>query len=681
MSKRSLKNLLLSLTALLIISCSSPPTYSRQDIAETIKSICQDEYGIEVDAWLINETVWIHAPVKLFDKEGKFKVSEEGKMDEDLSEPLRKISQSIQRALLNMDTPPLFYCFIKSDIRRLGGINLIRMNHYELVFVPDQIRLTLGTYGLGTNISAREFMNRLVLLQLHFIESRILNDNYGRLVYKYDINLTEFINLLIYQRIFDAFATPEVADNFEINDIDVNYKSGRLEVSFNIRIKKYESGIPIPLKKVSEITQTVLDSYSSFLNIKEAQINDTFNNKSETLKIDSPADDSSKVILSSSKTDTKRTLSKLYKANFYLIQGHYQWQDKNFTKAASYFEKALKVIPDYIYAMVLLAEIQKNLGHYQRALSILESTVQADPQNPSTYFSLGECYRSLGNIEKALENFQKVFYLESDYPGILEALSNIYTDLGAPGEARQYLTQAIKDAKGKNSDNPEIYRSIGSIYSGLGQYNEALEYLQKAKNLDPSYLPTYISLGNVYRLMGKSQEAIDNFENVLKSDPKSLQAKLGLAHTYLALGQYQRAITQYQEVLKNLPESSDIYITLAQAHSKLGLKTENKDEQYKALNYLEKALDLDPKSFAVYYQIANTYFNLEQYKKSVQYFNRALKLVPDSGGVYFGLGRAYYSLGQNQKAKQSFQKAHDLFYQQGDYENARLAEDNFYKIP
>ena len=56
-------------------------------------------------------------------------------------------------------------------------------------------------------------------------------------------------------------------------------------------------------------------------------------------------------------------------------------------------------------------------------------------------------------------------------------------------------------------------------------------------------------------------------------------------------------------------------------------------------------------------------------------------MVPDSGGVYFGLGRAYYSLGQNQKAKQSFQKAHDLFYQQGDYENARLAEDNFYKIP
>jgi len=683
MLKPSLKNLLLSVLALVLISCSVPPTYSRQDIAEVIKTICKDEYGMEVNAWLLDETLWVHAPVKLFDESGKLKINEEGRADEDLSESLRKISQSIQRALLNMDSPPIFYCLIKSDIQRLSGIDLIRMNHYELVFVPDQIKLTLGTYGLATLISTKEFENRIVLLQAPFIANKILKDNYGRRIDKYNIPLSEFISLLTHQRIFNAFILPEIKDSFEINTIEVEYKGRMLEVNFDIRIKKYKENIPVPLKRIEEITQKTLDSYSSFIDIQKAQINDTFAKKSKTISIASSGSESERFSFAGSKTGIKHTLAELYRGSFYLMQAYQysQGEKKDLKKAIKFYRQTLEAVPDYIYAYILLGETYMALARYQEALEVFSEAQKMDRKNPTVYYSLGECNRLLGNPKLAAKNFQITFLLEPDYPGILEALSRIYADLGVPEESREYLTRAIEDVETKNSDNPEVYRSIGNIYTRLGQYPQALEYLKKAKELGGDHLATYISLADLYRLMGNSQEAIINFQRALTVDPTSTAAKLGLAHTYLALGQYPKAISRYQEVLTKIPQSSDIYTALAQAHSGFGLEKKDAGEHQKALKHLKKALSLNPKSFEIYYLFGETYNNLTQHKQAIQYFKKALKINLYSAQTHFGLGRAYYGLEQNEKAKQSFLNAHALFYEQGDHLNARKAEENMLNIP
>lgn len=683
MLKPSLKNLLLSVFALALISCSVPPTYSRQDISEVIKKICKNEYGMEVNAWLVDETLWVHAPIKLFDESGKLKINEEGKADEDLSESLRKISQSIQRALLNMDSPPIFYCLIKSDIQRLGGIDLIRMNHYELVFVPDQIKLTLGTYGLATLISTKEFENRIILMQAPFIANKLLKDNYGRRIDKYNIPLSEFISLLTHQRIFNAFSLPEIKDNFEINNIEVKYKRRMLEVNFDIRIKKYKEKIPVPLKRIEEIVQKTLDSYSSFIDIQKAQINDKFAEESKTLSVESSGSESERFSFAGSKTGIKHTLAELYRGSFYLMQAyqHSQGEEKNLKKAIRFYRQTLEAVPDYIYAYILLGETYMSLGRYQEALAVFNEAQRMDRKNPTVYYSLGECNRLLGDPRLAAKNFQLTFLLEPDYPGILEALSRIYADLGVSQESREYLTRAIEDMETKNSDNPEVYRSIGNIYTRLGQYSEALEYLKKAKELGGNHLATYVSLADLYRLMGKSQEAIFNFQRALTLDPGSTAAKLGLAHTYLALGQYRKAISRYQEILTQIPQSYDIYTALAQAHSGLGLEKKDSQEHEKALEYLKKALSLNSKSFEVYYLLGETYSNLDQHKKAIPYFKKALKLNLYSAQTHFGLGRAYFGLGQNEKAKQSFLNAHALFYEQGDQLNARKAEENMLSIP
>ncbi|MBU2250952.1 MAG: hypothetical protein KKH25_01700, partial [Candidatus Omnitrophica bacterium] len=225
MAKNVLKKNIFSLCLLIFISCSTPPTYSRKDIDKVIKNIAQSDFKTKINAWAVGDTVWVFAPIKLFNEQGKLKVNKEGRLDEDLFETTRKISESINRALLNIESLPTFYCFIKSDILRTGGVDLLRLDSYDLVFIPDQIRLQIISWALGIPVSTKELSERVVTVQIPSIDSEILKDIEGNYIHKYDIPLTEFILLLIQQNIIRTFLSAEHKDDYEFNDLTMGYAS------------------------------------------------------------------------------------------------------------------------------------------------------------------------------------------------------------------------------------------------------------------------------------------------------------------------------------------------------------------------------------------------------------------------------------------------------------------------
>ena len=115
MAKNARKILLFSLL-ILLSACAIPPTYSRKDISATIKRICKDEFNLQVTVWDYGDTVWVYAPMKLVDDEGKLNITKDNRWKEEVSEDMRKISVSLNRVFLSIDKPPKFYCFIRSNI-------------------------------------------------------------------------------------------------------------------------------------------------------------------------------------------------------------------------------------------------------------------------------------------------------------------------------------------------------------------------------------------------------------------------------------------------------------------------------------------------------------------------------------------------------------------------------------
>ena len=65
-SARVALNSLILISLLLFSGCSSEtrPTYSKENLAQSIQDICKKEYNLEIKARLVGDTLWVYLSVE-----------------------------------------------------------------------------------------------------------------------------------------------------------------------------------------------------------------------------------------------------------------------------------------------------------------------------------------------------------------------------------------------------------------------------------------------------------------------------------------------------------------------------------------------------------------------------------------------------------------------------------------
>lgn len=519
MVKAALKNLLVSIFLVFLISCTISSSYSRKDVDKAIKKICKEEFGLDVGVWVKNDTIWVYAPFKKL-------VDSQGQYDEKADKDLQHIYLSLRRAFLNMDEPPRFYCFIASDTEEFG------LDTYNLVFVPDLIKYSLGL------ISRDEFSEKNVYLNFANIEA--LGDKEGKHITKYDISIVEFLALLVEQNIEREFLYSETKDNYQINDIHVDPYSLAMDVSFDIEVKDYVVGFPSPLERAEELIREILSYYASFHQIQQITLKDEFKQQSKeiTLLINRKQDLSLKQY-----DDTiPRSLAKIYEPNSFIHKAARKYEKGEFEAAIEEYGNALKAIPDSVNALyglgnayyalgqyetaagyvekarklkpgyheieISLAILYINLGRTSKALSILDKAIAANPDKPVVHNSAGYAYLVLGNYDRALKEYQKVFTLNKDFPEIYKYLGYTHSGLQNYGQAITFLEKALE----QNPSDFDIYYELGSVYTTLMKYSEAVTNFQKCLSISDDYAPAYASLGLIYGYLGQIEKAQTNLQ-------------------------------------------------------------------------------------------------------------------------------------------------------------------------
>lgn len=244
-SKNSAKTgLLLSLYLLSFIffgcSSSTEPSFIKENIADSIREICEAEYNLQVKTKLVGETVWVYLPVEdiLLDTKNPQKFSEkfeigllENKFDrnsfqleysiksipetektqqseynKDVAEKLNNVWKVIRRVIFSMDRSrpdlPKFYCVITADIKK--GFEIIDTIYY--------VDLKKVTYQF---ISWDEYQHRAI--QEIAQSPEIFADTYGLHVKYKDITWEDFLSGQIKHRIRLKFQKPEVEQNADID--------------------------------------------------------------------------------------------------------------------------------------------------------------------------------------------------------------------------------------------------------------------------------------------------------------------------------------------------------------------------------------------------------------------------------------------------------------------------------
>jgi tetratricopeptide (TPR) repeat protein len=219
-----------------------------------------------------------------------------------------------------------------------------------------------------------------------------------------------------------------------------------------------------------------------------------------------------------------------------------------------------------VHAILLQAQVYKEIGDFSRAIVLLESGLPFVEEKyededwselaVSLFFNLANLYELTGYYEKAWEMLDRFEAAEasshklSDEVRRLNARGNILLDQHKYEEALGYYLQAVE--KAKVSAEPNLcaltWHNLSTAYHRLGRTEEAIEASKASLKYssvrgDPlRRLEGFNSLGIIYKLAGRLEEArealaaecreweLANSVFVRGSDIANLQARLKNMH-------------------------------------------------------------------------------------------------------------------------------------------------------
>lgn len=134
------------------------------------------------------------------------------------------------------------------------------------------------------------------------------------------------------------------------------------------------------------------------------------------------------------------------------------------------------------------ARIYTNLGmgysdvkNYEKAISNYQEAIKLEAELFPPWYNLGNVYRDLGNSKKAIESYEKSIEINSQFIPAYTNIAVIYNQAGENGEAVNILKKSLD----VSPDNIQINYNLGMIYLEMGDKGNAKEYIGRASDLDP----------------------------------------------------------------------------------------------------------------------------------------------------------------------------------------------------
>lgn len=172
---------------------------------------------------------------------------------------------------------------------------------------------------------------------------------------------------------------------------------------------------------------------------------------------------------------SEKSLSDNDKAIDEYNEGIIFFKKEDYAKALPYFEKAVKIDPEFVFAWDNIGVCNRRLGNYDEALKAYTKSLKYDPKSLT-----------------ALQNIPLVYVAKKDYKKAIDA----YGDLAKV-----------------DKENPETYYGIGLIYyQNLNDNEKALDNMCKAYKL-------YIAQNSPYR--SDAEKIMQMLYAAFKSEGKS----------------------------------------------------------------------------------------------------------------------------------------------------------------
>jgi adenylate cyclase len=249
------------------------------------------------------------------------------------------------------------------------------------------------------------------------------------------------------------------------------------------------------------------------------------------------------------------------------LKGRYYWDvrsEQSLTKAVEYYEKAVKLDPNYALAYSGIADCYIVMGDHMyipfheaflNARENASKAVELDETSAEAHTSLA--YAILYNDRDAItaaRQFEEAIHLSPSYATAHQWYGVCLLRTGRSAEA---LEKALR-AQELDPLSPQIASFVGLCYLYLGKYDLAERQQFRALELHPNFIPGITNLRFTYLIENKYAEAEKEAMEYLKITGDRLLCKLWLAAIYARSGRESEARNAMAEA-KAMPNPHNLH--------------------------------------------------------------------------------------------------------------------------
>ena len=217
----------------------------------------------------------------------------------------------------------------------------------------------------------------------------------------------------------------------------------------------------------------------------------------------------------------------------------------NFAGAATYFDKAGEIDPNYAETWYQAGFCYGMIGKHAEALKASKQAARLRPNWAETHINIGASSFALGQFKEAVEAYRSAIKLDESNADSQYALGLSFGKLNRTDEE----ILAYKRAVALKPDFANAIEKLGLAYFKQKRFADAIQSFEQLKTYKPD-AKTYNYLGESYLEIGKTQESLEAFNNAVGYNPDFDKARYNLGKAYLKSGDRDSASVQY-EILKN----------------------------------------------------------------------------------------------------------------------------------
>ncbi len=189
-------------------------------------------------------------------------------------------------------------------------------------------------------------------------------------------------------------------------------------------------------------------------------------------------------------------------AELYTAVAHMYEQAGRHSEAAEQYQKALRITPEHLGALLGYARLNDQLGLTAEAEKLYRRAIELHPDETSVYNNLALFHARHGRLGESVVVLGRAIRLEPKNPKYRNNIATVLVEMGRNKEAFDHL-RTVHDAA-------VAYYNLGYLLEKKGQVQAAEQHFALARRLDPSLAHAKRELTQIKQPTNKAVRSVPN---------------------------------------------------------------------------------------------------------------------------------------------------------------------------